>query len=225
MSRFLRLCSTHVLLATFLPLSRVVAQSPAVMIDHEAKHHLVFANDWVRVLDVIVPAGDSTLYHVHSNDYVFVTFGDVALKAQAQGAEKTDLVLANGEVRLTTAPITHRVLNPSSRQFHNLTIELLKASGAPLAPGTAGEVVLDNARVRVERIVLEPGQSSARHEHRTPGLDVGVSVGTVDVINTGGATDHVAYAPASYHWNGAPRTHTLTNVGRTRVEILEIEWK
>ncbi|HTE46237.1 MAG TPA: hypothetical protein VK636_13380 [Gemmatimonadaceae bacterium] len=220
-----RFRSTYFFLTALLPLGRAVAQSPAVTLDHEAKHHPVFANEWVRVLDVVVPSGDSTLYHVHPNDYVFVTFGDVALKAQAQGAEKTDLVLANGEVRITMAPITHRVLNPSSNPFHNLTIELLKSSGVALAPVAAGVMVLDNARVRVERIVLEPGQSTARHEHRGPGLDVGIAAGAVDVTNANGKTEHVTYAPASYHWNAAARTHTLTNTGRGRVEIVEIEWK
>jgi quercetin dioxygenase-like cupin family protein len=211
--------------ALLLPLSGVLAQSPAVSIDHEAKHHLVFSNDWVRVFDVVVPAGDSTLYHVHPVDYAYVTFGDVSLKAQAQGAEQTDLALTNGEVRMTVAPITHRVLNRSSVPFHNLTIELLKSSGVPLAPANAETVVLDNARVRVLRIVLAPGQSTAQHDHRGPGLDVAVSGGEVHMVDANGAQDHRVYSPASYRWNGAPRVHTLTNVGSTRVELVEIEWK
>jgi quercetin dioxygenase-like cupin family protein len=200
------------------------AQKP-VTIDHEAKHHAVFANASTRVFDVIVPASDSTLYHVHSNDYAYVTFGDVALKAQALGAQQTDLALANGEVRVTMAPITHRVLNPSTKPFHNLTIELLKPSGAKLSPTFAGTMVLDNTRVRVERIVLEPGASTIRHSHSGPGLDVSVSAGTVDIVNAKGPKQHLALSPAWYHWNDAGRDHTIMNVGKSRVEIVEIEWK
>jgi len=202
-----------------------MAQTPAVSIDHEAKHHLVFSNQWARVYDVIVPAGDSTLYHVHPIDYTYVTLGDVSLKAQAQGADQTDLVLRDGEVRMTAAPITHRVLNRSAAPFHNLTIELMKPSGTALAPAGAGTVVLDNARVRVERIVLEPGQSTPQHEHRGPGLDVAVSGGTVHVSNAGGGQDHLTFVPGSYRWNDSARTHTLTNLGTTRMELVEIEWK
>lgn len=207
------------------PRTRVPAQTPAVTLDHESKHHVVFSNQWVRVLDVVVPPGDSTLYHIHTNDYVFVTFGDVQLKAQAQGAEKTDLVLANGEVRITMAPITHRVLNPSVSPFHNLTIELLKSSGIALAPVGAGVVVLDNARVRVQRIVLEPGQSTAMHEHPGPGLDVAVTSGSVRVVNGGGQQEQVTYVPGMYRWSEGGRRHALTNEGKGRVEMLEIEWK
>lgn len=217
--------SLHWTFVGLLPLCRVLAQAPAVGIDHEAKHHLVLANEWTRVFDVVVPSGDSTLYHVHASDYVYVTFGSVALKAQPQGSPQTDLVLANGEVRITMAPITHRVLNLSPNAFHNLTIELVKPSGLALSPDPAGEVVLDNARVRVARIVLEPGQSTARHEHRGPGLDVGVSDGTVRVMNASGGQERVTYAPASYRWNNTARSHTLTNVGQSRVEIVEIDWK
>jgi quercetin dioxygenase-like cupin family protein len=216
------LCS---LLVAVIPFGVIVAQSPAVTLDHESKHHLVLANEWVHVLDVTVPPGDSTLYHVHPNDYVYVTFGAVDLKAQPLGGPATDLRLADGEVRFTKAPISHRVSNPSRVPFHNLTIEMLKPSGVPLSATPDGKIALENDRVRVERIVLEPGQASARHEHHGPWLDVAVGPGTVDVAETDGTTRRVTYRPAAYHWNSAARTHTLKNVGRTRVELLEIEWK
>lgn len=204
------------------PLAGVGSQTP-VTLDHEAHHHPVFANEWTRIFDVTVLPGDSTLYHVHPNDYVFVTFGDVALKSQLFGAEKADLKLSDGEVRITMAPITHRVVNPSTKPFHNLTIELLKSSGVALSAAPAGTTVLDNARVRVQRIVLKPGASTPRHEHRGPTLDVAVSAGS---ITTGSAAaDRWTFAPASYRWNTAARTHAITNTGKSRVELVEIEWK
>ncbi len=207
-----------------VPTATIAAQAVVpVTLDHESKHHVVLTNSWMRLLNVVVPPGDSTLYHVHSNDYAYVTFGGVALKAQALGDTATNLVLTNGEVRFTKAPITHRVVNPSASPFHNLTIELLKSSGVPLAPAT-DPVVLENDRVRVERIVLEPGQSDARHEHRGPWLDVGVAAGTVTDVDDHGSK-RIEFRPASYVWHDAARTHTLTNVGRTRVEIVEVEWK
>jgi quercetin dioxygenase-like cupin family protein len=213
------------ILIALAPFGALVAQSPAVTLDHEPKHHLVFANEWVHVLDVVVPAGDSTLYHVHDNDYVYVTFGAVGLEAQPLGASATDLGLANGEVRFTKAPITHRVLNPSTTPFHNLTIEVLKTAGAAALAPAAGVVVLDNDRVRAERVVLEPGQSTVRHDHRGRGLDVAVSPGTVRVTGPNGEQEQVTYQTGNYRWNDGPRTHTLTNIGSTRIEIVEIDWK
>jgi quercetin dioxygenase-like cupin family protein len=208
------------------PFGALLAQSPAVTLDHEAKHHLVLSNEWVRVFDVTVPAHDSTLYHVHPNDYVYVTFGDVQLKAQPLGGPATDLALKDGEVRFTKAPISHRVVNPSAAAFHNLTIEMLKSSGVPLAATTAGPIVLENDRVRVERIVLAPGQSTVRHEHRGPELEVAVHAATLDVSEgSSNAKRRVTYKTAGYKWYGAARTHTLTNAGASPVEIVEIDWK
>lgn len=213
------------ILAALIPLVRLAAQTPAVTLDHESKHHLVFENQWTRVFDVVVPAGDSTLYHVHPNDYVYVTFGAVSLEAQAQGKAQTALALADGEVRVTRAPITHRVLNPSAVPFHNLTIELLKPSGVALSPIVAGAIVLDSARVRVERIVLAPGESTIQHAHHGPRLEVGVSQGTVSDVDDYGARVRVRYTVGSYHWHETARVHTLTNVGSAPIEIVEIEWK
>ena len=86
------------------------AQSP-VPVAGEPRHHLKFENSYVRVFDVMVPPGDATLFHIHSNDYVFVTIGDALLKAEVLGSEPADLILKNGEVRFSKGPITHRVTN------------------------------------------------------------------------------------------------------------------
>ncbi|MFI5230304.1 MAG: alpha/beta fold hydrolase [Gemmatimonadales bacterium] len=202
------------------------AQS-AVPLEREAKHHLVLANGYVRVFDVSVPAGDSTLYHVHANDYVYVTFGAAALRAQALGAAPTPLSLGDGEVRFTRGPITHRVMNPSTVAFHNLTIEVLKPVGATrvsLAPA-AGQPVLENDRVRVERVVLAPGVSTGRHELLGPWLDVVVRSGAARVEEESGATRRLNLARGQYVWHRDSTARTITNVGSDTLELIQIEWK
>ncbi len=42
-------------------------QSP-VEIGGEPRHHPKFENEFVRIWDVTVPAGDATLWHVHRNE-------------------------------------------------------------------------------------------------------------------------------------------------------------
>src|SRR5215472_6856554 len=103
-------------------------QSP-VPVTKEGHHHLKFENKYVRVFDVVVPANDETLFHVHANDYAYVSLGDAALKAQSPGGPVTDLNLKNGEVRFTKATITHRVINPGATPFRNITVEILASPG------------------------------------------------------------------------------------------------
>ena len=212
------------LLGLLLPFAAMSAQGTTVPLSGEAKHHLVLENSHTRIYDVVVPAGDSTLYHVHANDYVYVTLGNASLEAQALGAAQTKLDLADGEVRYTKGPITHRVLNPSTTPFHNLTIEVLGPANVTLARRAAGDSVLENDRVRVTRLVLEPGAKVATQEHRGPWLLVAVHAGELS-IGEGDLTVLTSVTAGWYEWFDAHGGERIANRGRTAVELVEIEWK
>src|SRR5262249_28741398 len=98
----------------------ICAQAP-VPVSKEPRHHLKFENEYVRVFDVLVPPGDTTLFHIHSNDYVFVSIGDATLKAEIPGGQPSDLIMKDGESRFTKGPITHRVRNVAKTPFRNVT--------------------------------------------------------------------------------------------------------
>ena len=207
----------------------LAAQSP-VPVEKEPRHRLKFENQYVRVFDVVVLPGDTTLFHTHSHDYVFVTIGDADLIAEALGAQPADLLLKNGEVRFSKAPITHRVSNPSNvSRFRNITIEILKSAGRAAAskldtsPGLT--TVLDNDRVHVERLVLEPGQSTSLHTHGLSALSVFLTEAKVLVESPGQKPQTIEYKPGEFRWRDAPVTHTIKNIGSTRFEAVGVDWK
>jgi len=205
-------------------------QSP-VPVASEGHHHLKFENKYVRVFDVVVAPGDETLYHVHSNDYVFVSIGDATLKAQVSGAQRADLILKDGETRYTKGPITHRVINIGKTPFHNLTIEVLvspgiKEEGTPLKEVPGHSVILENDKVRIEHFVLEPGQSTGLHTHSLMRLSVAVTAARLAVYSPpGSALQVIESQPGVFNWHDEKRTHSLANIGNTRYESIEIEWK
>lgn len=205
------------------------AQSP-VPVGSEPRHHMKFENQYVRVFDVVVPPGDATLFHTHANDYAFVSIGDANLKAEVLGGQPGDLVLKDGEVRFTKGVITHRVTNVSDAPFRNITIEILSSPGGkggagnvPVPPGHT--LVLENDRLRVERIVLEPGQSTTMHEHTLSGLSVAVSSGKIVIESPGQKAETVEFKPGDFRWRTGAITHKLTNVGKSRFEGVGLEWK
>src|SRR5438094_8782714 len=100
-------------------------QSP-VEISGEPRHHPKFENEFVRVWDVTVPAGEATLWHVHRNDNVVVTLADASLRLENATAPAAEAEWKFGEVRFAKATYIHRALNVGTTAFHNLTIELLK---------------------------------------------------------------------------------------------------
>ena len=214
-----------VLLTCLLP---VAAQSP-VPVANEPRHHLKFENNYVRVFDVVVPPGDATLFHIHSNDYVFVSIGDATLKAEVLGGRPADLIMKDGESRFTKGPITHRVTNVSNTPFRNITIEILGSPGrtAPSKPDTSPglSTVLDNDRVHIERLVLEPGQSTSLHTHGLSALSVFLTSAKVQVTSPGKKPETNEYKPGDFRWRDAPTTHTLKNIGKTRFEAVGIDWK
>lgn len=106
----------------------VLAQQQPVEITSEPRHHLVFENQYVRVFDVTVEPRGSTLVHRHNHDYLFVTLGDSDVVSARPGEKPVRLLLKDGEARFTPGNFSHAAINQSERPFHNITIELLKAS-------------------------------------------------------------------------------------------------
>lgn len=103
-------------------------QQQSVEITSEPSHHLVFQNEYVRVFDVTVAPKATTLVHKHNHDYLFVTLGDSDVVSARVGEKPAALHLKDGEVRFTPGNFAHAAINESDQPFHNITIELLKAS-------------------------------------------------------------------------------------------------
>ncbi len=205
-------------------------QAPAE-ISGEAHHHPNFENEFVRIWDVTVPAGDATLWHVHRNDNVVVTFGDAKLRLESAAAAPTEAQWKFGEVRFAKATYVHRAMNVGLTPFHNLTIELLKSPAflADLSnlPKEAGrDPILENERVRVYRLSLEPGEATTKHTHPLPGLSVALTNGEVEVTTEGQVKpERLLLKSADVRWRGGAVTHSLKNIGKTRFEAVDIELK
>ena len=224
------LCSwVLLLLASFpfvsLPQSNS-AQNP-VEISGEPRHHPKFENEYVRIWDVTVPVGDTTLWHAHRNDNVVVSFGDVKLRIETLGRDPVEGPWKFGEVRFSKATYIHRAMNVGATAFHNFTIELLKApSGANLAKEAGREPIFENERVRVFRVTLEPGQSSPMHTHEVALLAIALSAGDLEFTTRGKEKpDRVSRPLGDVTWRAGAITHAVKNVGKSRYEGLDIEFK
>jgi quercetin dioxygenase-like cupin family protein len=199
----------------------------------EPHHDVKLENRYVRVLDVTVPPFDSTLIHIHENPYVYVSIGPATLKAQVLGSsEFTDLILKDGEVRFSPV-VTHRVGNIASTPFRNITIQIQgrddtqTATVPPTAPpkATGSSPVLDNDLISVDRLVLGPGESTGLHSHARSTLLVAVHEGAIRLDRPPTPSVRLAMAPGEFEWHTGAVSHTLTNVGSTRFQAIEVVWK
>jgi hypothetical protein len=115
------------LLAVFLSAAFVRAQtSSEVEITAEPHHHLLFANDQVRVFTGEVPARAETLMHWHRHDSIEVTLGGAEVVNAVKGKDPVTVKLQDGQTEFMPGNFAHIVRVSSEQTFHNVTIELLQ---------------------------------------------------------------------------------------------------
>ncbi|HEY3025165.1 MAG TPA: caspase family protein [Pyrinomonadaceae bacterium] len=206
------------------------ADSP-VEISGEPRHHPKFENEFVRVWDVTVPPGDVTLWHIHRNDNVIITFGDASLRIDTVGAAPTESQLKFGDVGFRKATYVHRAINVGTTPFHNFTIEILKSplgsqELSRLKEAITRTAVLENDRVRVYKVSLAPGESTGMHTHLLSGLAIAITAGEVLIEVEGNKEpQRVKFAAGDVRWGTGSVTHSIKNVGKTRFEAVDIELK
>ena len=109
--------------------SSVEGRSQPVPVEHEPSHRWIFENQYVRVLDVVLAPGESTLFHTHSHDSIAVRLTDSTVQEQPFGEEwrPASRLLPGGSryMQGTQTPYTHRVKNAGSTPFHVIDVELL----------------------------------------------------------------------------------------------------
>ena len=206
-------------------------QVPAI---REPHHFVKLDNKYARVLDVTVPGYDSTLYHIHENPYFWISIGPAVLRGQTLGsAELVAIEPLDAEVRYSPV-VTHRVGNIAATTFRNITVQIqarddVSPTGSFLATprpsGYQAKPPLDNELVRVERLILEPGQSTGRYTLPRSGLLIAAHDGVISIERPGGAAHHLEIMAGGFEWHTGPVTQTITNVGKARFEAIEAVWK
>lgn len=215
-------------------------QAPApVPVFHEPRHRVAYESRFVRVLEVRVAPGDTTLFHVHTNLHLGVVVAGARTWEQALGtagtfhpADSSGSILDNAR---GTLPYTHRVGNVDASGFHYVIGQLLDPSGiaaSVLAADATTHLDRETTRARLYRVALGPGQSTALHTHAQPGLIVQINPGEMELDgaellssgtrNTGSGAGAGAGA---WWWREPGHTHVLRNMGRTPINLVEIDWK
>jgi quercetin dioxygenase-like cupin family protein len=207
-------------------------QNAEVPVEEAPYHVPAFRNELVTVLNVFIPPGRESGFHRHSLDSVGVLVNDTDRTGQVLGAEATVTPRrGRGSANFTgysSEPLVHSVAVTGNAPFHNIVVELLYPDAGRFTAGTRGAgyaQLLDNERVRVWRLALEPGQSAAAITQSAPGVRVVIEGGEI-VESVPGKPDR-AKAPRSgdFFWQDAGETRAVRNVGATRIEIVELELK
>lgn len=197
----------------------VAAQNPAapevVPVEQEPQHHPVFRNDVLAVIDVHFPPGYTSLFHRHSNDNVSVRIATAPTRTDTLTETGTPQTALVGRLVFNSAtpPYVHRVANIGDTTIHILDIEVLAKGPTRRASApdelTGHDVVVENDRVRLSRVVLAPGATLPEHRH---------PLGWLEVVVRGAE-------PGSYRWHEPGDLTSSLAAGTAGREIAEIEIK
>jgi len=114
----------YILLTAVITCSLVTTAQ--IHVRDEPRHHNVFENEFIRILDVYLAPGDTTLYHLHNTPSVFIMFTNTNVGSQIIGKQSQKGANITGEVSYDNlnTPRTHRVWNEDTSWFHVMDIEL-----------------------------------------------------------------------------------------------------
>ena len=107
--------------------SALIAQ---VQVSKEPLHKKVLENKYLRLLDVWIKPGDTTMLHIHSTPSLFLHFTSTVVCVQIKGAEwiKDKNKEGNASYRsFVNDTLVHRVSNCDTIPFHVTDIELLSS--------------------------------------------------------------------------------------------------
>jgi quercetin dioxygenase-like cupin family protein len=112
------------------PAGPPVSSEPSmpVPVQQEPHHHVMFENQYVRVLNVEIAPGESTFFHTHAHDNLAVRITDGLSQTQerdqdwapASHVKAGSVVFSEG----SSKPYTHRVKNLGTSTYHVIDVEL-----------------------------------------------------------------------------------------------------
>jgi hypothetical protein len=147
-----------------LALSFSLSAQNWVEVRNEPRHKPVFENNYIRLLNVIIPPGDTSLYHRHYLPSVFVFLEHTDIGMQDLGAAPGRSVTVMGQTWFSgyeKGPHIHRAwTNDKKTNLHAIDIEVLRfdsIDNEPVLKNPAIELVSESKPVRIYRLKVEQG--------------------------------------------------------------------
>jgi hypothetical protein len=119
-----------ILISSFIFYSTIMT-AQVVTVSKEPRHHTILQNKFVRVLNVWLPPGDTTLFHIHATPSLFAILSNTYTGSQIMGEDWSDInVSVAGTVWYRSFfqdTLVHRVANFDMIPFQANDIEILSS--------------------------------------------------------------------------------------------------
>jgi len=209
------------------------ADAPKVVaIEQEPRHRPVFREGTVRILDVQIPPGDVTLYHIHDTAILYVPISISPTDTQILGAEwlgtgpndrsRFEGLVVAADTSYASKPLTHRVKNVGNRLFRLIAITNAATPEAVAAKSPPGRPVHASPWYSATQLTMASQADSEWATAAAPTVIVLPGTGRVRVERDRETTPLIA--PGAWAFIEAGQRYRITNasVGAAAVVLVQV---
>jgi hypothetical protein len=159
-----------------------------VAVRFEPRHKVALENEWVRLLDVRLAPGDTSLLHIHEIPSYFIPLSSTAIGTEVKGQSPQESKFTVGATwynGFENGPLIHKVWNADSSVLHVIDLELLsnKKTTLPSLELNNANIDYENERLRVYKIQITNNRSITLSSLKTPMIIISLSGPEISVQN------------------------------------------
>jgi quercetin dioxygenase-like cupin family protein len=212
------------------------AEAQAVPVHQEPLHRLVLDSLRFKVMDVQIPSGDTTLFHLHDAPAFYVAIHVSPTDAQVLGGHwqgvppDADPGWRSGDVDIdsvyATIPLAHRVTNVGSGPFRLILV----TNAAPVSHAVHTEVRQEvpgtpeimSTWYRQTRMSLAPNAATEWATSSSPVLIVQPGAGRIEVL-LGTGSPHTLALPGDWFLVPVGSPYRVMNASRDTAAVVAIQ--
>jgi hypothetical protein len=195
----------------------------------EPRHHNVFENEFIRILDVHLGPGDTTLYHLHNTPSVFIRFTNTIVGSQLIGKQSQKGANITGEVsydNLNTSR-THRVWNEDTSWFHVMDIELTSTrskKNIPVLQNSALKLLFNEQQVIGYNVELKTASDIQLPPSEVGYLLISKSESVIE-FKIDDAVQNRIMKPSHYIWIEAGNKFAMKTIDKQAANFVLLQFK
>jgi len=198
-----------------------------VPVREEPRHKPVIVNEYFRVLDVNIPPGDTTLYHLHETPSLFLRFTSTYVAVQVKDSawsEKSRSIKGSADYDYFGYSRVHRVSNQDKDIYHVADIEILSAyrPGNSIKP-LPFSILFNNEKAFAYRITTM-ANGKQRIEHRGP-IIAALVEGESVILKTGGSKASTVISPGKLAYLPPGKSFELSTSSGNKINLVLFELK
>ncbi len=205
----------------------VRAQAPVPVAD-EPHHKRVLYAAHLRLLEILVPPGATTLDHSHDRDVAVVAMSATTFRTRVTGNEwESPRSYVPGGINLVTytgAAGAHALDNIGKTPYRVLAIENVRDGGwtqPRLIEAPATGLLQQSRAFAVYEVRLSTSVPQTAHVHQQPTVVVLLSGGVE--VQGGGGESEFRIAPGRWFHSAPDQPHAFSLIGAADARLIEVE--